>query len=113
PRSRPGRSPARRRRARRSSARSARPRPGTAWLRLDRADDRGVHAVPGLLGRGDGDAREPGPGQPAAVLGKGRRPGDAAGPGAALEPFGRGEVALGEDVGDAQAAVGPQYAEAL
>src|SRR5258708_13251191 len=78
-----------------------------------RADDGGVHAVGDVTGRGDGDAGEPGPGQAAAVFGEGGRPGDAADLAAALEPLGRGEVVIGEDVGEAQAAAWPQDAEAL
>jgi hypothetical protein len=66
-----------------------------------RADDRGVYAVGDLVGRDDGDAGEPGPGQAVAVLGDGGCPGDAAGLATALEPLGWGEVVVGEDVGDA------------
>src|SRR5271166_5844966 len=55
----------------------------------------------------------PGPGQPAAVLGEGQRPCDAADLDAAGDPLGRGQVVIGEDVGDAQAAARPQDTEAL
>ena len=65
---------------------------GRGWhgLRPGRADDRGVHAVPDLMGRGDADAGEPGPGQAVAVLGEGGRPGDAADLAAALRSAGPG-----------------------
>jgi hypothetical protein len=72
-----------------------------------------VQAGGDLVRRADTDGSEAGFGEPVVVLGEGQGAGDASDRAAAFGSLGGGEVVLGQDVGDAEAAAWAQDAEAL
>ena len=76
-------------------------------------DDGVVHAVGDLRGEAEVGVDEPGSGQPVEVLTPRQPAGDAADLAAALGPLGRGDVVLGDDVGDPDPSAGRQHPEHL
>ena len=70
-----------------------------------------MHPGNDLVGGRDTDAGEARPGQAVPVFVEGQRPGDAPDVAAPFGAVGLGQVVFGEDVGDAEAAAGPEAGE--
>src|SRR4029450_13880485 len=83
--------------------------PRVGWS--GRANDRGGHTVRDLVRRADVDIDKAGIGEAVVVLGDGQSSGNAADIVASQSAGGRGEVALGNDVGNAEASAGLEDTE--